>query len=222
MNKKYLLDLEKRGVKIVPTEVVERGSRRSLSDIIPSRDWKDFVVKPAVSAAADGTWLVKGGDLAAADVRFADQLTREDLLIQPYLTQIEADGEWSMIYFDGEFSHSVVKRPAEGDFRVQEQFGGSVTPVLPSDAFIASGKRILEAVSDPLLYAGMDGVEHTMPILYARIDGVEHNGEFMLMELEINEPLLFLLTSTGAAERFAEGILRRMSSTPASLPEKQT
>src|SRR5947207_4042176 len=101
--------------------------------------------------------------------------------------EIAAQGEWSLVFFDGRFSHAALKTPATGDFRVHREFGGTSLSVEPSVSLIEQAGAVLSAVPHPLLYA--------------RIDGVVHGGRFMLMELEINEPFLFLGYSNDASRR---------------------
>ena len=116
--------------------------------------------------------------------------------MQPFLPEIQSEGEWSLIYFDGEFSHAVVKRPAAGDYRVQETFGGQMTPTDPPAAVLEGAQAAL-AASGP-------------PPTYARVDGVVVNGRFLLMELELIEPYLFLPQSPDAASKLATAVAARV------------
>jgi hypothetical protein len=115
------------------------------------------------------------------------------------LEEIEREGEWSLHFFDGAFSHAIVKRPRTGDFRVQLEHGGSVESAEPSAAMIEAARRAIDAAPDT-----------GAPPLYARVDGCVVNGAFVLMELELLEPALSLACSNGAAERLADALLRRI------------
>ena len=165
----------------------------------PNVDWSRFdcdevVIKPAISASARGTWR---SSLAAANAdheRFTEQAHAQDLLVQPYCPEIAACGEWSMVFFDGTNSHAALKTPADGDFRVQRHFGGQSAAVVPSARLVEDAAAILPKIGAPLLYA--------------RVDGIERDGGFVLMELELNEPYLFLSCSDDAAIRFADAIVR--------------
>jgi glutathione synthase/RimK-type ligase-like ATP-grasp enzyme len=117
-----------------------------------------------------------------------------DVLVQPFVDAVTTEGEWSLIFLGGEFSHAVLKRPRPGDFRVQTDFGGSATVVRPDAALVASAARVLAAVEEPWLYA--------------RVDGVVVDGRFQLMELEMTEPSLFFELVPEAAERLADAVLR--------------
>ena len=108
------------------------------------------------------------------------------------------------MFFDGEYSHAVLKKPASGDFRVQEELGGHGEPRDPSPAIVEQARRVLSHAAGPLLYA--------------RVDGIERDGGFVLMELEINEPFLYIGSSSGAAKRFADAIVRRIGGTGRRRP----
>ena len=192
MNKRYLCDLASRGVDVVPTEYLERAHGLSLRTVLERRGWDQAVVKPAISASAFGTWRTSLDTAGADQRRFEEDSRNQDTLVQPHIAEIATQGEWSLIFFGGCFSHAALKRPAAGDFRVQEELGGSSVPSTPSGRVIDAARDILSLESSPLLYA--------------RVDGVERAGRFMLMELEINEPYLFIGYSSGAADRFADAI----------------
>ena len=192
MNKRYLSDLAHRGVEVVPTEYLDIRHGHDLRGTLNRRGWDEAVVKPAVSASAHGTWRTS---LATADRdqhAFEEESSRHEVLVQPHIEEIATGGEWSLVFFAGKYSHAAIKRPAAGDFRVQEELGGSAAPARPPDHLIDAARHILSLSPSPLLYA--------------RVDGVERAGRFMLMELEINEPYLFLGLSGGAAVRFADAI----------------
>ena len=131
------------------------------------------IVKPAVSATAHQTMLFD-----------------YDVLIQPYVPEIAADGELSFVFIGRAFSHCVRKRPAAGDFRVQTDFGGTAERVSVDASLIAQAERVAATLGEEWLYA--------------RVDGVVRDGRLLLMELEATEPSLFL--DEVAAERFADAI----------------
>ena len=116
------------------------------------------------------------------------------------MPEIARDGEWSLLFFDGAYSHAVLKRAASGEFRVQSQFGGSVDAMAPDADMLASAQRALDAV------VALGHRDHA----YARVDGVVVDGRFRLMELEMIEPALFLAPRPEAADVFAGHLLRRL------------
>jgi hypothetical protein len=196
MDKRYLRDLAGRGVSVVPTAWLERGDAVTLGDVLTARGWDEVVVKPAISATAYRTWRVTRNDAAAHEGEFRAQLDEMDLLVQPFLAEITTAGEWSLIYFAGEFSHALRKLPQAGDFRVQEDHGGVTMPATPDAALLRQSRLPLAALSQPYLYA--------------RVDGVVVNGAFQLMELELIEPSLYTSLVPGASARFAAAIMRKL------------
>ena len=197
LDKRYLADVAAAGLATIPIEYVERGHRRSLRALLEYRNWSRAVVKPAVSASAYGTWRTSLETAESDQTMWDGELSRRSLLVQPFVDEIVTSGEWSIVFFDGQYSHAVLKTPAAGDFRVQEELGGQAKPRDPSPAIVEQARRVL------LQAAG--------PLLYARVDGVERDGQFFLMELEVNEPVLYVGASSGAAERFADAIVRALS-----------
>ena len=190
LDKVYLREL---GVPVVPTEWVEQGGVLDLAGLLRLREWEKAVIKPTISAGGHDTWVVTRDNVAEYQARMAPVLGRCGLMVQPFLDTIRDQGELSFLFFRKEFSHSVIKRPGKGDFRVQVEYGGSAEPIEPPAELIAQAERVVKAVKGELLYA--------------RVDGVAVNGEFHLMELEVLEPDLFLGHSPGAPERFARAVL---------------
>lgn len=202
IHKGYLLDLERAGVEIVPTVLVRAGEDVSLCDVLGSRKWLKAVVKPAISASADGTWLASDDPadvsnakvpIADAEDRFAEESQAHDLLIQPFMSEIITAGEMSLVFFNSVFSHAFRKKPAKGDYRVQGHLGGTRMPMTPSMSLVEQAASVLKATGHPLLYA--------------RVDGLEHDGRLVLIELEINEPFLELEQSPSAPRHFAEAVI---------------
>jgi glutathione synthase/RimK-type ligase-like ATP-grasp enzyme len=191
MNKGYLLELAAAEHSVVPTTYVAAGSGLKLKEIMESHGWTQAVIKPAVSAGAMGVWKCSLAEADAAQGRFAHSGWACDLLVQDYLDEI-LQGEWSFVFLAGEFSHAVLKEPPDSDFRIQN-VTANITAMDPSDQMVNEAKEILTGTQGPLLYA--------------RVDAVEREGRLVLMELEINEPYLFLSYSTAAPVRFAEKII---------------
>lgn len=194
-NKIYLRELEEKGVPIVPTLWPEPGFQ--LKQELQARKWERAVVKPRVSATAYRTLLTSPDNTGDAQTLINDLIRGPGAMVQEFLEEVQSHGEWSLIFFSGQFSHAVVKTPKSGDFRSQEEFGGDIRNTPPSKSLIQTASRALAAI-------------HPTP-LYARVDGVESRGQFRLMELELIEPALYLNLADGAAERFADAIMRSFS-----------
>jgi glutathione synthase/RimK-type ligase-like ATP-grasp enzyme len=193
-DKGYLADFERRGHAVVPTTVLEAGTMAGLERLLAARGWDDAVVKPLVGAGGSDTYRVRAGRVAAAGEPLAAALARTRMLVQPFLPVAE-EGELSLLFFDGSFSHAARKRPALGEFRVQEQFGGSTLPAVAAPADVALGQRIL---------AGLDRCP-----LYARLDFLHSPDGWLLSEIELTEPSMFLALDPGAPARFARAVLAR-------------
>ncbi|HEY8794589.1 MAG TPA: hypothetical protein VIM15_06535 [Gemmatimonadaceae bacterium] len=207
VDKRYLRDLDARGIAIVPTVWVSTADGDEIPDLealIAEQGWvAGTVVKPAISATAHQTWRVGPGEAGAHQARFEALLASSPggVMVQPFLPEIE-DGEWSLVFLGGEFSHAVKKRPAAGDFRVQHDFGGTIERCDPDPALVDDASAALRAAAEATDTELED-------ILYARVDGVVRSGGLLLMELELIEPVLFFAQAPGAAARMAELIVSR-------------
>lgn len=188
-DKSYLADLAAQGLAVIPTLFVDVLDDASFAGACAALDTADVVIKPAISAGADGTHRLYVGDTLPADAQ------GQRRLVQPLMPGIVRDGEFSLFLFDGRLSHAIVKRPSVGDFRVQEQFGGrefawAATPE-------AHALAIAAIAACPL------------PPVYARVDLVgDADGKLHIMELELIEPSLFLQFSPDKGAAFAAAIRR--------------
>ena len=195
-DKRYLIELEKHGIPIIPTQV---ASASQLQATLATMRGREVVIKPTVSGTA---WHTVRGVAGAPEFdRVVAQLPAEfDYLVQPYVPEVASDGEWSLLFFDGEYSHAVIKRPKAGDYRVQSDYGGVSLAAEPGADLIASAASVLAAAA---------AIGHP-DVAYARIDGVVSQGRFLLMELEMIEPFLHLGNRADASERFAANLVKRL------------
>lgn len=196
LNKSYLFELAQSGLPVIPTQFVAVSDQRSLHQIFDAMQSAEIVIKPVQSAGAWRTLRLNLDNLADAEPSFNDWRREQDFLVQAFMPEVVAAGEWSLVYFDGEFSHAVMKRAKEGDFRVQSNHGGSVLKEDAPENICAQALKILQFLPH-------------MPC-YARVDGVVRDGAFLLMELELLEPELFLEIEAPAAHRFATAILANL------------
>lgn len=197
MNKHYLIDLAAAEVDVVPTARVPYGALARMGDLAPPSPSGEYVLKPLIGASGEHTYKL-GGALAPPEELLAAFGAGDEFLLQPYLPEILTEGEVSLVYFAGRYSHAVLKRAAKGEFRVQVEWGGSVEPARPTERMIETGAAALAALSSP----GED-------IPYGRVDGVLSGGRFLVMEVELVEPELFFAYSPGATHRFAENLIAR-------------
>jgi len=194
MDKKYLRDLAAKGVTIPPTLWIEAESSADLFSLLNENRFEQAVIKPIISATAYQTYRTSPTTARNDQARLDEILRHSGAMIQKFVDAVTITGEWSLIFFAGRFSHAVLKRPQAGDFRVQDDFGGTSQSISPSPELIKQAGAILRLVEQPLLYA--------------RVDGVDIDGQFTLIELELIEPHLFLQMDAVAPQRFAEAILR--------------
>ncbi len=192
LDKRYLHQVEGDGVAMVPTLWADAACP-PLARVLADRGWDDVVVKPAVSASGWRTFRASPHTAAAHERRFRETLSGGSAMIQPFLSEIAAEGEWSLVFLGGRYSHAVLKRPAPGGFLVQKEHGGSYAPATPPPAMRADAEHAIAKVPGPLLYA--------------RVDGIRRDSRLVLVELELLEPDLFLRTNPGAAERLADALI---------------
>jgi glutathione synthase/RimK-type ligase-like ATP-grasp enzyme len=197
-DKRYLLDLARRGVATIPTMIALRGRARDVEAIVHAEGWHRVVVKPATSASGYETHsLTSPFDDEARDT-IARVASLSHVLVQPFVDEIPRDGELSFTFIGGRFSHATLKRARSGEFRVQTEHGGSVESTVADANLVEQASRVLAAIDD-------------VP-LYARVDGVVRDGDLLLMELELIEPNVFLGARAGAVDEFAEAIRARLES----------
>ncbi|MEW5850291.1 MAG: hypothetical protein AB2A00_15990 [Myxococcota bacterium] len=191
-HKGYLAELDARGVPVTPTEHLRRGSRIKLVEVCARRGWRDVVIKPAVSAGSFKTMRGGTGNMVEAEAFLVGMLAERDMLVQPYLTSVEEHGERSLIYVDGELTHSIRKTPR---FAHEHEKVSGAMPI-PTEE-----RQVAEQVMEPL----------RREVLYARVDlARDERGQPMVMELELIEPSLFLMEYPPALERLADAIVARV------------
>lgn len=193
-HKSYLVELRRRGVAAIPTEIVAAGSAVDLRARMSDHGWARAVLKPAVSADAFGTILVDESGMAAAQAHADTLLAERDVMLQPYFKSVEEPGERCLVHIDGRFSHAVRKR---SHFLGGRHVGPEGMAVEAADDERDAARRILRL-------AGAEGA------LYARVDlARDDEGRPCLMELELVEPTLFFTVAPGAAERMADALESR-------------
>jgi glutathione synthase/RimK-type ligase-like ATP-grasp enzyme len=192
LHKRYLLELADGGVPIVPTELVGRATSADLGTVAGRRGWSDVVVKPAVGGSARLT--VHSGRVGweTAASHFARLVAAEDVLVQPVVSSVADAGEVSVIAIDGEPLAAVVKYAAQGDWRVQSDFGGTAVAVALTEAWRELALRALRSVPTPV---------------YARVDLVHDRDGWAVMELELIEPELFFPLVPTVAARLADHVV---------------
>lgn len=189
LDKRYLREMETRGTRIVPTIWEATYNAAEFDRWLDEFSVDEIIIKPTVSATAEHTYRLKTYDASLESV-----FSTREFLVQPFMPNIIAEGEFSLFYFNGQYSHAINKSPKTNDFRVQEEHGGIITEITPDDELMTAGRETVATIGRDLLYARVDFVR----------DG---DGNFCLMELELIEPALYLRMSDGAPERFAKAIV---------------
>lgn len=193
IDKFYLRDLEKQGVNLPPTIFIERGETKPLQELLASTTWQEVILKPSVSGAARHTYRFKKEDTADYTSIFNELVSSERLLLQEFQTNILTKGEVAFMVFGGKYSHAILKKAKAGDFRVQDDFGGTVHPYEANPEEIAFIEKAIAACS---------------PVpLYARVDVIwDNHGALCLGELEMIEPELWFRMNDASADQLAEAI----------------
>jgi glutathione synthase/RimK-type ligase-like ATP-grasp enzyme len=190
LDKHYLNDLNQAGVRIPNTVFVEPSDSRSLSEVIEQLDWKEFILKPAISGAARHTYRFTKEEASKHEAIFSELIAKESMLIQEFQTQILTKGEVAFMVFGGKFSHAVLKKAKAGDFRVQDDFGGTIEIYHPNKEEIAFVEEAF-AACEPV------------PV-YARIDVIwDNDDQLCIGEIELIEPELWFRMDEKSADRCA-------------------
>ncbi|HSP87177.1 MAG TPA: hypothetical protein VLN45_03535 [Ignavibacteriaceae bacterium] len=190
MNKKYLKDLEEKGIRIVETFWEKSFRSEKFEEYFNLLNSKEIVIKPNISASAENTFKLMKDNFIDELKNLKNIFSNREFMVQKFMKNIVDEGEYSLFYFGGEFSHSVLKVPKKNDFRVQEEHGGKITLIKPDNEIKKQSEKIL-------------GKLKQVP-LYARIDLVRTgDNDFALIELELIEPSLYFNFDNDSPQRFA-------------------
>ncbi len=193
IDKHYLLDLHKNGVRITESHFLEKGSKITLQRIHEKLNWEETVLKPCVSGAARHTYRLNKSNIEAYEHVFKKLITKESMILQPFQYNIVSQGEVSLMVIDGKFTHAVLKTAKKGDFRVQDDFGGEVRPYIPKKEEIEFAENAVKACIEPPIYARVD-------VFY------DNDGILALSELELIEPELWFRNNPEAANLLASAL----------------
>lgn len=199
-DKSHLRSLAAEGIPIVPTHWLERGERADLTELLDANGWEEAVLKPTVGLGAQNLHRAHR-EQASAQQTLEELLAQGGVMVQPFLPSLEEHGETSLIFVDGKPSHTVRKRPAAGDFRVQAGWGGSVSTVEPNPAESALAEQVMASLPIAPLFARVDTV--LLP-----------SGSPGLIELELIEPILYFEQAPQVAALIAKSIRRSLAAAP--------
>lgn len=192
-NKQYLKELERSGVLIPPSFIVPPGaSPVPLNKIMEEKNWKDVVVKPLVGGGAHKLQRFDESTVQEGQ-KHLDALTVEHgAMVQKFLPEVTDEGEWSFIFTGNELSHTVLKQPESGDYRVQKALGGTREHRKAPEGIRAQARDYVQKITDPYLYL--------------RLDGIVRNERLHVLEVEMIEPRLYLAGSDEGVQNMANAI----------------
>jgi len=191
IDKTYLRDLQQQGIEIVPSLWCSKFWADELPDFFTKLESDEIVIKPTISAGADDTFWIQRSEQNQYTQELSSIFSNRPFLVQPFMHNITAEGEFSVFFFGDTYSHTILKTPKTNDFRVQEEHGGKLQKVEPEEHLLSTAREVLKLI-DPLP-------------LYTRADYVRTSDDtFALMELELIEPSLYFNMDPDSPERFAK------------------
>lgn len=197
LDKHYLADLTDKGIPVVPTRFIEAKSTVDLPRLLEENGWQEAVIKPCISGGAWHTYRISKSNAATLQTVIQPLLSDGSFLIQPFLADIQKTGEDTLVIIDGRFTHAVRKVAKEGDFRVQDDHGGTVHPLRPTSDQIELAERTMAACPGNPVYGRVDMVR-------------DDDGQWSVMELELIEPELWLRHHPEAASIFGNALARML------------
>ena len=193
LDKHYLLDLQKHQIPIPNSEFIQRESSVDLSLLMQEKKWNEIVVKPTISGAAKNTYRLKKEDINQFNSTWKKLIYQEDFIVQEFQNNVIKKGEVAMMVIGGKYTHAVLKKAKEGDFRVQDDFGGSIAKYSPNEKMVKLAEKCT-------------GILSAIPS-YARVDIIWNNsGDLAVSELELIEPELWFRLNPNAAQKLAEHV----------------
>jgi len=188
-DKSYLVHLGDSGVPTIPTLRFDEFGEEALAEARAA--FGDLlVIKPPISASAYGTHLL------GAEDKVPPEAEMRGMMVQPFQNSVTQEGEYSLMLFEGEFSHSIVKRARPGDYRVQPHLGGTEVPCDLPEGALEVAKAALAAAPEAPVYGRVD---------LLRLD----NGQLAVIELELIEPALWLQHAPDGGASFASAVVKR-------------
>jgi glutathione synthase/RimK-type ligase-like ATP-grasp enzyme len=196
LDKHYLQDLLDGGVRIPSTRFIETRDMRSLEAHVADTPWKEVILKPVVSGGARHTYRFLKEEAGSLERQYRKLVDQEAMMIQEFQESVLLKGEVSFLLMGGRFTHAVLKKAKDGDFRVQDDFGGTVHAYSPEPKEILFAEEVLASSRQSPTYARVDAIW-------------DKKGNLIVSELELVEPELWFRFNPSAADRLAEAIVER-------------
>lgn len=193
IDKHYLTDLKAKGIHICETHFIEQGTATTLHDLHQQLGWQKTVLKPCISGAARHTYKLDASNIEQHETIFQELISEEAMMLQPFQENIMTKGEYSFVVINGKYSHAVLKIAKPGDFRVQDDFGGTVHIHNATNAQITFAENAVKACIEQPMYARVDVI-------------VDNDDKLAISELELIEPELWFRHHSEAATKLAKAI----------------
>jgi len=198
MQKTYLRDIALKGTSIVPTLWQKKAvDPKKLGSFFEQLDTEEIIIKPIIGASAGHAFRLHQSQSSAKLPVLEKIFDRRAYMVQPFMANIIEEGEFSLIYFEGMHSHTILKTPKTNDFRVQEEHGGNIRPVIAEPELLHSSQHVIDSLPQKPLYARADFVR-------------TEQSTFALMELELIEPALYFRMDADSPMRFAHALTTRL------------
>lgn len=191
IDKHYLLDLKNNGINIPSTIFIEKGEQKTLTQLFDETSWEEVVIKPSISGAGRHTYRLTRDNIGDYDKLFANLLEDESIMFQEFQKNVITKGEVAYMFMGGEYTHAILKIAKKGDFRVQDDFGGTVEEYIPSESELIFAKQVVKNCGKETFYARVD-------IIY------DNNNQLVVSELELIEPELWFRFNEAAADKLAD------------------
>ena len=202
ISKRYLQILQTQGITIIPSVFFDSVAISDIYAQFAYFDTQEIIIKPLISANSENTFRLDHTNLMAQAGPLSNIFSTTPCVIQPFLDSVINEGEYSLFYFNGEYSHTIRKVPKPGDFRVQEEHGGELITVIPDERQLSAAAKVLAALPEKSLYARVDLIRNPR----AQKDDI-----WQLMEVELIEPSLYFNMDEASPERFVQATLNYLA-----------
>ncbi len=192
-NKHYLLELSKKNIKIPPTKIITKNTKIDLKEVFTQSNFKEIIIKPTVSGAGRHTYRVNKSNIDNYKNIFSLLIKEEDFIVQEFQKNILTKGEISIMLINGKHTHAILKKAKKNEFRVQDDFGGTVHSYSASKEEIKFAENIISVIKPKPVYARVD-------LMF------NDKNEIVLSELELIEPEMWFRKNPLAAEILAKKI----------------
>lgn len=202
ISKRYLQILQTQGITIIPSVFFDSVAISDIYAQFAYFDTQEIIIKPLISANSDNTFRLDHTNLMAQAGPLSNIFSTTPCVIQPFLDSVINEGEYSLFYFNGEYSHTIRKVPKSGDFRVQEEHGGELITVIPDELQLSAAAKVLAALPEKSLYARVDLIRNPR---------AQKEDIWQLMEVELIEPSLYFNMDEASPERFVQATLNYLA-----------